>query len=523
MNINTDFSIKNIKMPDKTEQQKVTEGYSKDNKKELILPDIRSNQVLLPNNKIYLPSSTKSDFNKNNITIEVPKNYKKVEKQNEKPMTKTARNTFKRASVEQYENTQTGSNIIRVSKNVFAKNGVLNSSEVMEIDTKNPRKAIRYIKDYEHNSETEIKVTSPFKKLKTKNDSMTTIYRDDNGKIIKTEEYKESVVPGIYNITETDSAGNKTIVSKATKDENGNILIEKNLVSLDGTKTEYRYTSDKDGKHKSMFTQISDVNGKILSTINRTYDKENENITYSSVNGNKYKAEKKDGKLEITNFSNGEKTVINPNNKVATEEDKNFVKLYDEKDTKGLVFSDENVLDKLFDTMPADTLLTLNNNVKTIIPIEDNLDSAFMGYFDYLICGADNFVVNHELGHSMDSMRIADDENILNIKFDKDPIATSSQFKKTYIEEKAAFMKEFPDFQEKFINYFLFGTEEMPERGRKETVAETNAINGLQPEPPEVLAMRTTQLQRYFPRAIAELTKIMNPIALPENNQKTNA
>lgn len=56
---------------------------------------------------------------------------------------------------------------------------------------------------------------------------MTTIYRDKNGGIIKTEEYTKSAVAGIYDITEIDAAGNKTIISKTTKDENGNILIEK--------------------------------------------------------------------------------------------------------------------------------------------------------------------------------------------------------------------------------------------------------------------------------------------------------
>ena len=89
-----------------------------------------------------------------------------------------------------------------------------------------------------------------------------------------------------------------------------------------------------------------------------------------------------------------------------------------------------------------------------------------------------------------------------------------------WLSYQSNILYKFPDFQEKFINYFLSGTEEKPDRGKKEAVAESNAINGLKPEPPEGLAMRTTLLQRYFPRSIAELTKLMNPIALAETTQQ---
>lgn len=523
MNINTDLSLKNVQMPKHIEQQKVPEGYTSDNRTGILLPDIRSNQILLPDRKIYNTSSIKNkkDFNKKNITIAVPEHYKKVEEKDEKPMTVTARKTFKRAKVAQFENTKTGENIIRVTKNVFTDSGVLNSAEVMEINAKNPRKATRYIKDYEHNSETEIKVTTPFKPKLTTNDEITTIYRNNKGDIIKTEEYTKSAVKGIYNITETDALGNKTIISKASKDDNGNILIEKNLTSLDGTKTQYRFESDKDGNHKKLFTQITDKEGNVLSTIDRTYDKESDNVTYSSVNGNKFKAEKNNGKLEITNYFTGEKTVISQEAKAASDDDKFFVKMLDRKAHKTRVISEENVLEKLFDTLPADTLLNLNNNIKSIIPLEDDLDSVFLPIFDFLMCKTDDFVVNHELGHSMDSIRVKEDANILDLKIqDQSPIASQANFRKAYVEEKAAFIKEFPDFQEKFINYFLNGTEEKPDRGKKEAVAESNAINGLKPEPPEGLAMRTTLLQRYFPRSIAELTKLMNPIALAETTQQ---
>ena len=51
------------------------------------------------------------------------------------------------------------------------------------------------------------------------------------------------------------------------------------------------------------------------------------------------------------------------------------------------------------------------------------------------------------------------------------------------------------------------------------TVAESNAINGLQPVEPAELSVRTIVLQKYFPRSIALLTNMMNPVAVAENTQ----
>ena len=479
------------------------------------MPDIKLSQILLPNKQIYLPQGTKpATFNKNNISIELPANYKKATSDEESQMTKTARVTFKKAKVNQYQNTTTGAKIIRITQNIFSEEGALNSAEVFEINAKNIRKGTRYIKDFEHNTETEIKVTNPLRPKLTTTDEITTIHKDKNGKVIKIEEYKKSCLKGIYDIYETDAFGNKTVVSKATKKADGSIILEKNLVSLDGTKTQYIYKSDESGNHKKMFCQISDKEGNILSTIDRTYDRENEEVAYSSVNGNKYKIEKNTEGVEITNYTTGEKTEIKASKFNSSDDTKYFLKTAGAKGR----FSEENVVDEMFRTLPADTLLTLNNNIKEIIPLEDDLDSAFMGVFDYLMCKTDNFVINHELGHSMDSVRLKEDANILEISpKNTTTISNKTNFYKAYVEEKAAFIKEFPHFEEKFISYFIENTAKRTDRGRSETVAESNAINGLSPEVPEKLAMRTTLLQRYFPRSIAELTKMMNNIAINNN------
>lgn len=513
-NINEHYSVRSVNLAKKIEQPKNKENFVSDTKKEIVLPDIRSNQVLLPNNKIYTtaPKKLAQDFNNKNITIEIPEHYQKLAQKNI-----DTKNPLKIKKATNYINTKTGENISRITTDVYSEKGVLNSAEVMEFNTRNPIKATRYIKDFEHNRETEIKVTNPFNSRNMKNDSITTIYKDNKGNISKIVEYKDSVVSGIYDITETNAAGEKTIISKATKDENGNILVEKNLISLDGTKTEYRFESDEEGNHKKLYTQISDKDGNILSTVDRTYDKEGD-ITYSSINGHKYKAENKNEGIEITDFFKNEKTFIKIEDKLATDDEK--FEQYQRRKAKGdeIYISNENVVEKIFNTLPADTILTLNKNIKTVIPLEEDLQSAFMRSRSFLFCKTDDFVINHELGHSMDSEKVYEITDSLEVKTRYNaPLSNNKQFQKVFIEEKAAFIKEFPDFEETFIDYFLHGGSTGNFfRGKEEVVAETNAINGLKPDTYGILETRTTLLQRYFPRSIAELSKVMTPIAIAE-------
>ncbi|MCR5261905.1 MAG: hypothetical protein K6C94_08730 [Candidatus Gastranaerophilales bacterium] len=488
------------------------------NTKSIELPDIRSSQIWLPDNKIYVPQqivlpkgSMPADFNTTNITVEVPKHYEPSEKAEK--LEEALSKIFKNEKVAVYNNKKTGDVVMRMSKNNFNEDGVLDSSEVTEISAKNKTIGIKYIKDYENNTETEIIQRNPLDRRNSSILTVTTVSKDENGKMIKSEEYKKSpYLMGVFDITETDAEGNKKIIAQTTKREDGSIIMERNLVSLDGTKTHYVYETDADEKHKKMFCQITDKDGKVLSTIDRTYDKESDTVTRSSLNGNQYKIEKNAAGIEVTDYTKGETTQIDTDKFKAKEESKALLMLMGGRDRN---FSNQEVTDVLFDTLPADTLLTLNANIKEILPLEDDLDSAFVGTFDYLMCKTNNFVINHELGHSKDAVHFQEDENLLEAK-PKDVIASQPEFRKLYIEEKSAFIKAFPDFEEKFISYFINSPESKPQRGRKETVAESNAINGLQPKEPEVIAMRTIILQRYFPKTMAMLTNMMNPIAHAE-------
>ncbi len=528
MNINNNniFNTKNIYNVNLNEIKKTEKSQNSyvENQKGIMLPDIRSNQILLPDNKIYLPKGSMSaNFNRANVSMTLPASYEAVspfdEDNNE--LTSEAIKMYKSMNIEQYRDKNTGKSVIRGEKNHFSENGVLDSREVMEIDLKKPSKATKIIEDYEHNTVTEIKLSQPLLARKTITESVVTHHKDENGKIVKTEAYTQSPVKGVYDITETDADGNKKIIAKTTKNDDGSYSIERHLTSLDGTKTEYRFKTDKDGNHKSMFCQITDANGNVLSTIDRTYDKDGNSVK-ATLNGNKYESERNGAEVTVVDWTKKEAAVLSAERFEAQPESKILL----EQKTKRS-FSDKNVTDELLDTLPPDTLLTLNNNISEILPLEDDLDSAFVGMYDFLMCKTDNFVINHELGHSKDSVRVPEDANLADKEVVKElkrnVIADTENFRKTYVEEKAAFIKAFPDYKEKMVGYFIFSPDNKPQRGRKETVAETNAINGLSPEEPAAIAMRTIVLQQYFPRTIAEATKLTNPIAVSElqqNNQQ---
>lgn len=486
------------------------------------LPNIRLSQIILPGKNIY-SSNSLADFNRNNITVEIPKYYEPVEnKQSEDDdffQMKAYQKGIFSDGYDEYIDKKNNRQIIRETKNSYTEKGVLKSTEITEMDLNNTSEAVRYIKDYERNCETEIRLTEPLSRNPV-NKSITSLYRNANGNIIKIEEYKMSDISGVYDITETDTYGDKNTVSKTTKDDNGNIQITKNLISLDGTKTSYRYTSDEAGNHKKLFNQITDKDGNVLATIDRAYDKTDENTVYSSLNGHKYKAEKTEDGIKITDYSNDKEVFIKKED--FYKKNLSTKRSWMMPDPEIYKKETGEIIDTIFNTIPPDMLLIFNNNVNYIMPEKDDHSSKYDTYSRILNCKTDAFAINHELGHSMDfppALEDEDGEDYINNVDERLNYSNSASFRLSFIEEKAAFEKAFPDFEQKFIEYFIkTSSYRTLLDGREEIVAESNAINGISPKPLESLAMRTTLLQRYFPKSIAELTKMMTPIAFPENS-----
>lgn len=424
-----------------------------------------------------------------------------------------------------------GNVIINVTRVNWSPSGALDSVDKLSINEKMPVVGKRTIVDYEHNGVSQGLVTNPLSPRDSVNQSLVTLRKDPvTGKTVAKQTYTMSDVPGIYNVTEVDALGRTKVVSMAKKTPDGGIYISKNMTSLDGTTTTYRYTKTGDGKHIRMYNQIADKNGNVLSTVDRTYDKESDTLAHSSVNGRHYTIEQQGKNTIVTDEFNNEKTVLNEKSFKVPFYKKPLVSLLGAVQGFNPAKTKEPVISDLLHTLPGDTLIDMSKDVRYIIPLKDDLDSAFLGYFGHLNCKTDEFVVSHELGHAKDAyLKPEYKEMEAKIKEAKEngepepnyldnPIADNPEFKKAYVEEKAMFLKAFPSFQEEYIDYFIFETDGQSDRGRKETVAETNAMNSQKPMPVEILAMRTQVLQQYFPRTIAVATKLTTPIAIAEKN-----
>ena len=157
--------------------------------KTIELPDIRSNQILLPQNRMYVPSGLKpADFNTRNISVNVPEHYRLAQSEFTRDYLDAKLSYKGKADVQQYFDTKTHDSIVRITKNNYNEQTVLDSVEIIEVSSKNPEEGIKYVKDFEHNTETEMKIKNPLDRRPMMYEK-TTIYKDESGKVFKTEKY----------------------------------------------------------------------------------------------------------------------------------------------------------------------------------------------------------------------------------------------------------------------------------------------------------------------------------------------
>ena len=91
-------------------------------------------------------------------------------------------------------------------------------------------------------------------------------------------------------------------------------------------------------------------------------------------------------------------------------------------------------------------------------------------------------------------------------------ISTNPLFRKAYEQERADFMKAFPDIEQGYIDYFIDRVEHYGGYlgGAMETVAESNALMSTWIGH-DILSTRCYYLQKFFPNTIAVLSKILMP------------
>ena len=177
--------------------------------------------------------------------------------------------------------------------------------------------------------------------------------------------------------------------------------------------------------------------------------------------------------------------------------------------------------------IPGDELRNVANTVVNIEDIDNKLGSYCMPNiyqvgedvmaFSTLDVSDDPFVFLHELGHSTDmgsrfvDLVKNDKGEVIDAKL-LDTLHEDETFKKTYEEERKNFLKEFPTNERNHIDYFIEqeAVQGQPQRGREETIAETNALLNTY-QTVDILGIRTQYLQQHFPKTIAYLSEKLVP------------
>ena len=365
-------------------------------------------------------------------------------------------------------------------------------------------------------------------------ESALKIKRDKNNRLCRKEYYEKSDVPGMFNVKYEFPNGKTRQISKATVDKKtGYTLVEKDMRSTDMTRTQFRYEDDPMG-NRIIDYKITAPDGKVLMNQSQSFEVLNENTFRSSRNDKSYliQYDKKENTITVVDEQKQDGFQIPI---------KGFVVPKNPKDRKNpaKVDASEQKIVNMLKKIPGDELLNLANTTVQIEDIEDKLGSYQMPTFyqvgdnqstpkvnkdgnivmdniysfSILNVSDDPFVFLHELGHATD-MTGKPAELVLNNQGQAidakllDTLHEDETFKKTYAEERKNFLKEFPTNERDHIAYFIEeeAVEGQPERGREETIAETNALLNTY-QSVDVIGIRTQYLQQHFPKTIAYLSE----------------
>ena len=114
------------------------------------------------------------------------------------------------------------------------------------------------------------------------------IVKDKNNNVIRKEMMTHSPVEGAYDQKYVYPDGTEKIISKARQfKEDGKEIIQKDMNSLDGTRTQYKLEQDNKG-NKSLKYKITDKDGNVLMNLNKTMQRISENKVRSTSGDKTY-------------------------------------------------------------------------------------------------------------------------------------------------------------------------------------------------------------------------------------------
>ncbi|MBQ2984652.1 MAG: hypothetical protein IJD57_07655 [Candidatus Gastranaerophilales bacterium] len=285
----------------------------------------------------------------------------------------------------------------------------------------------------------------------------------------------------------TIEGGNKT--SFVTKNVDGSVTYVDSFDS-NGTKTSRNYTQklDNDGNiiASDYSYKITDSDGNVVLDTKRSYMKNPDGTTTTTVDGKKYTMSFNDSDLSIT-----------------IKDELGNIEIFNAKDYA--VIQAESIY-KLVKNTPADTVLQLKNtDVKKLMTGGSFLNSNISpmtgdsGY-QIFIGGGDIPTFSHEIGHAVDySTILRENPEIIDI----------------YNKEWAAFKASNTPETESIVQYFsptsnagdgMIGNFPRNDGGLGELIAETNMLlKGYGNA--DVISARAMLLTKYFPNTIAAVSK----------------
>ena len=320
----------------------------------------------------------------------------------------------------------------------------------------------------------------------------------DDGTMVSREYSRPSNVKGVNTVDVLTDEGLKTL-SNATKKKNGKVAVKKDMESLDGTRTQYKYKDDPKG-NRYMHYKITTKDGEVLLDNKKTFEVVSDNEFKSTFNDKSYTMKIQDNKLTVTCDQDEKKTATIDLGKIQGDKDKIISSIR---------------------RLSGDELLEMSETIDDIVGMENELDSYYKPTDRSLHSGEDLFIVLHELGHAKDFKNADMKSPIKMLQSIDKMISQNKEVQDIYNKEKQAFNEAFPDLQREHVDYFINTLTHYsgPTGGLKETIAEGNAIHNT-PLTNELLTLRTQYLQQYFPRTMAKLDEMYKNNPLQKNEPK---
>ncbi len=336
--------------------------------------------------------------------------------------------------------------------------------------------------------------------------------------------YKESAVPGQYEIYSQAPNGGRKAIGVVKSFPSGKKYVQRTLTSLDGHKSSYEFKSDAAG-NRLLVSEIADKDGKIISQTTRSFKRLSDNHFISTVNGKSYDIEYFSDKVIATKLDEaGKKTAETVEYAIVDIPESTAQMMFKEFEAEAKVLEDnmkrsgikhlvneEEMMTKLWQKvfsrhgispysidrnalgimkqMPGDEYFAMKKSCQYVVGnhIEAN-NACFAGNPIFVSKElANNYgVFSHELGHA---------------KFQALDLANDPELMKIYNAEKRQFTQMYPEANIESIDYFLKGNASA-KRGVNEGAAETNLIDQI-PQTCEAMQDRTILWEQYFQKTRA--------------------